>query len=351
MSTYNVIGLMSGTSLDGVDLAYCSFEYDKGWSYELVKSVTFPYAQKWLDILSNAQEFNEATLQDIDLELGLYYSQLIENFINEHELVPDFISSHGHTALHRPEVSETLQIGNGDVMCAELKMPVVNDFRKNDLLLGGQGAPLVPLGDRLLYSEYDACLNLGGFSNISYEKNGERIAFDICPVNMALNEVAQITGQAYDADGHMARAGDVHERLLNQLNSLPYYQQTGPRSLGREWYTDVFKQKLEAKHISPIDLMATLVEHIATQISRIINPLEGNTVLVTGGGAYNGFLLERMAHLSTKDLEIPGDDEVNYKEAIVFGLLGVLRMRNEVNVLASVTGASKDHCSGVIHKP
>ena len=351
MSTYNVIGLMSGTSLDGVDLAYCIFEYDDGWRYGLVKAVTYPYAQKWLDILFNAQELNEANLQDIDLELGLYYSQLIENFINDHELVPDFISSHGHTALHRPQDGMTLQIGNGDVMCTELKMPVVNDFRKNDLLLGGQGAPLVPIEDRLLYSDYDACLNLGGFSNISYEENGKRIAFDICPVNMALNEVAQITGQAYDADGHMARAGDIHERLLNQLNSLPYYQQTGPRSLGREWYMNEFKPRLEAKHISPIDLMATLVEHIATQISRVINTLEGSALLITGGGAYNGFLMERIAHHSDKDLQIPSDDEVNYKEAIVFGLLGVLRMRSEVNVLASVTGASKDHCSGVIHKP
>ncbi len=342
---------MSGTSLDGVDLAFCIFDYNKGWSYDLIRADTYPYAQKWHDVLANAQELNEANLRDIDIELGLYYSQLIENFINEHQLVPDFVSSHGHTALHRPEQGKTLQIGNGDIMCAELKMPVVNDFRKNDVLLGGQGAPLVPMGDRLLFPEYSSCLNLGGFSNISFEQEGKRIAFDICPVNMPLNEIARVTGKDYDEDGQMARAGDVHERLLGQLNKISYYHQTGPRSLGREWYVKEFKKKLEAKRISPIDLMATLVEHIAIQISRVVNQLDGKDVLITGGGAYNRFLIERLAIHCKKDLQIPEDDTVNYKEAIVFGLLGVLRMRNEVNVLASVTGASKDHCSGIIHKP
>jgi anhydro-N-acetylmuramic acid kinase len=342
---------MSGTSLDGVDLAFCIFDYNKGWTYDLVKADTYPYAQKWQDILANAQELTETNLRDIDLELGLYYAQLIENFINEHQLVPDFISSHGHTALHRPEQGKTLQIGNGDIMCNELKMPVVNDFRKNDVLLGGQGAPLVPIGDRLLFSDYHACLNLGGFSNISYERGIHRIAFDICPVNMALNDIARIMGKDYDTDGEMGRTGDIHERLLTQLNSLSYYEQTGPRSLGREWYLKDFKKKLEAKRISPIDLMATVVEHIAIQVSRVVNKLEGKEVLITGGGAFNSFLIERLAHYCDKDLQIPEDNVINYKEAIVFGLLGVLRMRNEVNVLSSVTGASKDHCSGIIHKP
>ena len=236
-------------------------------------------------------------------------------------------------------------------MCVELKMPVVNDFRKNDVLLGGQGAPLVPIGDRLLFSDYASCLNLGGFSNISFEQKKERVAFDICPVNMALNEVARITGKEYDEDGQMARAGDIHERLLGQLNSISYYQQSGPRSLSREWYVTEFKQRLEGKRISPDDLMATLVEHIAIQVALVVNKLSGKDVLITGGGAYNGFLIERMAYHSHKDLKIPDDNTVNFKEAIVFGLLGVLRMRNEANVLASVTGASKDHCSGIIHKP
>lgn len=351
MSEYNVIGLMSGTSLDGVDLAFCTFTKDKGWSYELIQAVTYPYAQKWRDILANVQDLPERILQDVDLELGLYYSQLIENFINEFQLIPDFVSSHGHTALHRPEEGLTLQIGNGEVIARELRIPIVNDFRRKDVALGGQGAPLVPIGDRLLFGEYPMCMNLGGFSNISYELKGKRVAFDICPVNMALNEIAAITNQSYDAGGQMARAGDVHKRLLGQLNEVAYYHKEGPKSLGREWYVEEFRRKFIKKMISPVDMLATLTEHIALQIGKVLNQNEGSSVLITGGGCYNTFLMERIAHHCHKDLHLPDDALIEYKEAIIFALLGVLRMRNEPNVLSSVTGSKKDHCSGVIHKP
>lgn len=351
MSEYYVIGLMSGTSLDGVDLAFCKFTKNETWSYDLLRSETYPYVQKWRDILGNIQELPERFLQDIDIELGLYYAQLIENFVNEFQLVPDFISSHGHTALHRPEEGITLQIGNGDVMARELRIPVVNDFRRRDVELGGQGAPLVPIGDRLLFSEYPMCLNLGGFSNISYELDGKRVAYDICPVNMALNDAAAITDQAYDPGGSMARAGDIHERLLSQLNNLGYYQKSGPKSLGKEWYLSDFKKCIGSKKISPVDLLATLTEHIAMQISKVLNQIEGNSVLITGGGTFNTFLMERISHHCQKDLQIPDEHLIDHKEAIIFGFLGVLRMRNEVNVLSSVTGSKKDHCSGVIHKP
>lgn len=349
--SYNVIGLMSGTSLDGVDLAFCKFTKDKTWQYEIVKCRTYPYSQKWQDLLANVQELPERIMRDVHLELGSYYAQLIENFINEYQLIPDFISSHGHTALHRPEQGISLQLGSGDVMARELKLAVVNDFRKKDVALGGQGAPLVPIGDHLLFAEYDLCLNLGGFSNVSYLEDGQRKAFDICPVNMPLNEAARITGHDHDDGGKMARSGDVHERLLSQLNRLEYYYKEGPKSLGREWYINEFKKRTDKKRLSPIDLLATLVEHMAMQIAKVIDSLPIKTVLVTGGGAYNTFLIERINYHCTADLTIPNNQLINYKEALIFAFLGVLRMRNEVNVLASVTGATKDHCAGIIHNP
>ena len=352
MSKYNVIGLMSGTSMDGVDLAYCTFEKtDSGWKYELLQTKTYPYAQKWLDLLTNIHDFNANLVRDVDNELGLYFSQLIENFINDQQLVPDFISSHGHTAFHRPADGVTLQIGNGDVMSTKLRIPVVNDFRKRDVLLGGQGAPLVPMGDHLLFKDYDICLNLGGFSNVSYLQGNERLAFDICPVNMALNEASSITGSAFDPEGRMARSGDIHERILQDLEALDYYKLDGPRSLGREWYSKNFRPKMYSKKIPPIDLLATLTEHIALRISTTLSRMEGKYVLVTGGGCFNDYLIERIQALSDKDLNIPDEKLVSFKEALIFAFLGVLRMRNEVNVLSSVTGAPKDHCSGVIHTP
>jgi anhydro-N-acetylmuramic acid kinase len=352
MSTYHVIGLMSGTSLDGVDLAFCNFSKSKdGWSYELLNAKTYPYPQKWFDILDNLSDLSESVLKDVHKELGVYFAQLIENFINDHHLDPDFVSSHGHTARHRPEEGITLQLGSGEIMSSRLRLPVINDFRKKDIQLGGQGAPLVPIGDRLLFPEYDFCLNLGGFSNVSYEKDGERLAFDICPVNMALNEVAQITGVPYDNEGKMARVGDVHERLLQELEELEYYTVIGPKSLGREWYKKQFQPKIKNRKIPPVDLLATLTEHIACRISETLNQLEGRTVLITGGGAFNKFLIERLNARTNKDLHIPDDKLIGFKEALIFAFLGVLRMRHEFNVLASVTGATQDHCSGVIHKP
>ncbi|NND94193.1 MAG: anhydro-N-acetylmuramic acid kinase [Flavobacteriales bacterium] len=350
-TSYNVIGLMSGTSLDGVDLAFCTFTKDKKWHYEIVQSRTYPYTQKWEDILANSQELPERILREVDNELGKYYAQLIENFINEYQLIPDFVSSHGHTALHRPDKGISLQLGSGEIMAHELRLAVVNDFRKKDVALGGQGAPLVPIGDHLLFSKYDLCLNLGGFSNVSYLDNGVRKAFDICPVNMALNEAVKVTGKEYDEDGNLARSGDVHESLLKLLNGLEYYQLKGPKSLGREWYISEFNKRVEKRRLSPIDLLATLVEHISMQISRVINELEVKKVLVTGGGAYNSFLMERLSYHCSADISIPDNDLVDFKEALIFAFLGVLRMRNEINVLSSVTGAPKDHCAGIIHKP
>ena len=348
---YNAIGLMSGTSLDGVDLAFCQFIHEDGkWQYSIPHARTYDYPNKWVGLLENIQALDKKTVEDLHYELGEYYAQLINNFIEEYQVTPDFIGSHGHTVHHRPDQGVTLQIGSGEVMARICRRTVVNNFRKRDVELGGQGAPLVPIGDELLFREYDACLNLGGFANISYHIDGERIAFDICPVNMALNEVARRTGSDYDDGGRMARSGELDKKLLKALDRLKYYNDPAPKSLGREWYLKKFKKKMERHALSPTDLMHTLVEHMAGQIANSVDAIGGDRVLTTGGGAYNTYLIERIQAKSQRLLILPGQELIDFKEAMVFAFLAVLRMRGDVNVLRSVTGASNDHCSGVIHK-
>ena len=346
-----MIGLMSGTSLDGVDLAYCRFTLENGqWGHSIEQTQTFGYPDKWQSVLRNAQDLPEESLDSLHVQLGDYFAHVIESFIETHALDVDFIASHGHTAIHRPEEGVTRQLGSGSRMSHLLGIPVINDFRSKDLRLGGQGAPLVPIGDRFLFSDYDICVNLGGFANLSYSDSGTRKAFDICPLNMALDEVAQVAGKAFDDHGQMARTGSVSTRLVKQLNGLPYYSSSGPKSLGREWYLESFRPIWKDRQMPMNHLAASLAEHAAIQIASAMEPVEGMNALFTGGGAYHDLLMERIAHHSEKDIHIPGDALIQYKEALVFAFLGVLRWRNEVNVLASVTGASKDHCSGVIHR-
>lgn len=351
MKEYKVIGLMSGTSLDGVDLAYCRFTLNNGkWSHRIEQTQTIAYPDKWHSVLRNAQDLPTESLDSLHVQLGDYFAHVIEHFIEGHSSEVDFISSHGHTAIHRPAEGLTRQLGSGSRMSHLLGIPVINDFRSKDLRFGGQGAPLVPIGDDLLFADYDICVNLGGFANLSYSENGKRTAFDICPLNMALDEVAHMAGKAFDDHGEMARTGSVSERLLKELNALPYYRSNGPKSLGREWYLESFRPIWKDRMMPMNHLAASLVEHAAIQIAKSMEPVKGMDALFTGGGAYHDFLMERIAHHSNKDLHIPEDSLVQYKEALVFAFLGVLRWRNEVNVLASVTGASQDHCSGVIHR-
>jgi len=348
---YSVVGLMSGTSMDGVDLAFCEFEFKKKWNYRIVFAKTYAYTQKWMDLLRNISDIDEKHVDAIHRELGEYYGLLIQNFCQEHQLVPDFISSHGHTVYHRPDEGITLQIGSGSNMSRVTHHVVINDFRSRDVKLGGQGAPLVPIGDRLLFSEFDCCVNLGGFSNISYEQNGSRIAFDICPMNLPLNELARTVGKDYDKGGNLSADGVIDKELLADLNALSYYAQSPPKSLGAEWYRDEFRELVFGKRRIVHDSLRTVVEHIAQQIALAIKPFAKGKILVTGGGAYNEFLISRIKALSEAEIILPETSLIDYKEALIFAFLGVLRVENKSNVLSSVTGASQDHCSGVIHNP
>lgn len=347
---YNVIGVMSGTSLDGVDLAHLHFTLaDDQWHFTILECETVPYDAIWVETLKNAVSYTDQRL----LELNISYTQLlgetINGFIKEYDLANlDAICSHGHTVLHQPHIGLTLQIGNLPQLAALTGQRVVCDFRVQDVALGGQGAPLVPIGDRLLFGNYDYCLNLGGFSNISFEENGRRVAFDISAVNTVLNFYASQMGFDYDDQGHIARSGVTDADLTIALNALEYYHRPHPKSLGMESVRQIILPLLQKRPMATADKMRTFTEHIAFQIARAL-PKKNGTLLITGGGAYNDFLIERIQlHLPQMHIEIPDARILEFKEALIFGLLGVLRLRNEVNVLSSVTGAAQDHSSGVI---
>jgi anhydro-N-acetylmuramic acid kinase len=349
---YRVVGLMSGTSLDGLDLAYCTFQKEQqGWHFEIIDAQTVPYDAHLRDMLSNAHKGTAAELNMIDTILGLMFSNAIIEFISELGAEIDLISSHGHTVFHDPQNHINLQIGKGSVIAATTGITTVCDFRTQDILEGGQGAPLVPIGDHLLFHDYDLCLNIGGISNISAAPTGRRIAWDICPANMVLNTLARKTGQDFDTDGIMAANGKLIPELLEKLNDLHYYHEKPPKSLSREWVEGEFLQVLEAYATqSHPDLLRTVTEHIALQISNTCNTIkQTGTMLVTGGGAKNTFLMQRLESLCNVEIAKTSPNLIDYKEALIFAFLGVLRARNEINCLASVTGARQDHCSGAIY--
>jgi len=342
-----VVGAMSGTSLDGLDLAAVEFlRSENRWNFSIVAAETVEYSNEWVEKLRTAPELSGEKLIELHNVYGKFTGQQINRFIKNHRLLPDLVASHGHTAFHQPENGFTFQAGNGACITAETGMTTVADFRSGDVALGGQGAPLVPVGDRLLFSEYEACLNLGGFANISFEKKGKRIAFDICPVNFILNDLARKLGKPFDENGELGRKGTIDNQLLEKLNQLDFYRQSPPKSLGKEWMDRHFFPILKESNLSVQDKLRAAYEHIAVQIAQA-TPATGK-MLVTGGGAFNSFLMERIRnHLKCK-IVIPSSEIINYKEALVFAFLGLLRYLGEVNCYASVTGARRDSSSGMV---
>ncbi|TPV34233.1 anhydro-N-acetylmuramic acid kinase [Paucihalobacter ruber] len=347
---YFVIGVMSGTSLDGIDLAYVHFTLNKQWQFEIIHAQTIPYPKEWTNILTNLAKDTIEKIIEIDPRYTNYLGSVINQFISTFNISRiDFIASHGHTALHQPEKGLTYQIGNLEQLSQLLKCTVICDFRTNDVKLGGQGAPLVPIGDRLLFSGYDYCLNLGGFSNISFEFNGERKAFDICPVNTVLNFYANKLGFEFDMNGELSRAGKVKKTLLQELNSLEYYTQPFPKSLGIEYVNNSVLPLIDGYQIDVMDILRTFTEHIAVQVAKQISFKINSKVLVTGGGTKNKFLLDRLRFYSLNEIVVPSNQIIDFKEALIFAFLGVLRFRDEINCLKSVTGANIDHSSGKIY--
>ena len=350
-NNYNVLGIMSGTSLDGIDIALLHFRKNETWEYEILTAETFPYSEEWQKKLSEALFYNDLRLHNFNEEYTSYLAEVIHGFILKHELKDlDAVCSHGHTIKHEPENGLTLQIGNLPKLAKLLGQTVVCDFRVQDVELGGQGAPLVPIGDELLFGEYDYCLNLGGFANISTKKEDIRMAYDICAVNTVLNYLAAKLGLPYDKGGEIAASGKVEEGLLEKLDSLPFYRLNPPKSLGIEWVNKNILPFFEDT-ASVASALRTYTVHAATQIARELKGTSENKVLVTGGGAFNNFLMKEIDEGTGVQVVIPSEDLVNFKEALIFGFLGVLKLRGENNVLSSVTGASKDHSSGVIFYP
>ncbi|MGI9532808.1 anhydro-N-acetylmuramic acid kinase [Lutimonas sp.] len=351
-----VIGLMSGTSLDGLDLVYVKIELNKGYHFEILETEAVNYSDIWKNRLKDAFGFSGEKLTFLDAQYGKFLGQQVEDFIQKKSIEKiDFIASHGHTIFHDPGRGYTLQIGNGAQLSATTKRKVICDFRTQDVALGGQGAPLVPIGDQLLFSHYDFCLNLGGFANISYQKEISRIAYDICAVNIVLNHFTRLNGLEYDDGGKMASEGKVNKDLLHELNSLGYYKEMAPKSLGYEFVIETQLPLIEKYELSLPDILATCVEHSAVQIAEIVNQVvtenEGAQyrMLITGGGAYNTYLIERIKDLCAVDVIIPSKEIIEFKEALIFALLGVLRNEGQVNCLKSVTGASHDHSGGQIY--
>lgn len=357
---HNIIGLMSGSSLDGIDFVDVDFWNDGKWHFEIVARDNYDYDDYWKKSLSDAFYYNVNQLKDIDYQYGKFLGQVTKQFIDKYNLKPEIVASHGHTIFHRTQEHYTLQIGDGQALADECGVTVINDFRTEDVLKGGQGAPLVPIGDKLLFADYPICLNIGGIANVSYDVDGQRIAYDICIANQALNYLAgrvETHGRAslqYDKDGLIARSGHIDNQLLNTLNSHPFYTERYPKSLGREFFEENIKPLLE-KRDDIADMMATFVEHIALQIGKSVktrgraSQQHPGRMLITGGGAKNKYLVERIQANTKHEVFVPADDIIDYKEALVFAFLGLLRSRNEINVLRSVTGAESDSCSGKIN--
>lgn len=346
---FHAIGLMSGTSVDGLDICYASFEKNSvgKWNHHILHAETLPYSDVWEGKLRNSIQLNPEELLALHSEYGFYLGEKVKDFIDKYSLEQiDLIASHGHTVFHQPKRKFTLQIGDGRAIKILNPIPVVYDFRSQDVLMGGNGAPLVPIGDELLFSEYDACLNLGGFSNISFKKEHERVAFDICPVNIVLNKFARELGKNFDENGASARIGKVNSEILSSMNSLEFYFENPPKSLGIEWVNQYILPRLIGE--KPENILATFTEHAAFQIAETFRQNQLKKILFTGGGTYNSFLIEKIRSKTTAEIIVPDKNLIDYKEALIFALMGVLRMNHETNVLSSATGSSRDHSSGIV---
>ena len=346
ISNYSVIGVMSGTSLDGLDLVQCTFNKSKHWQFEIQKCATIRYSKKWKSTLENLPFKNQQTINETNKDFGKFIGKEINKFKDKNTTV-DFIASHGHTIFHQPEKKITLQIGDGKTIAQETKTCTITNFRNLDVSLNGQGAPLVPIGDLQLFEEYKFCLNLGGFANISSKEKNGIIAFDVCPVNIILNYLASKKDLEYDFDGELGKKGEINFELLQKLNSLKYYQKKYPKSLSREWLKENILSIKEVSILKTEDLLATFYEHIGFQIGKLLTE---ESVLVTGGGSFNSFLIEKISKYSKVKISLGDTQIINFKEALIFGFLGVLKIRSEVNCLSQVTGAIRDCSAGEIHE-
>ena len=352
---------MSGTSQDGLDIVLCRFiNNNSTWEYTVIKAETIPYSKDWLKIFNKIDSISNYDFVKLHNKFGSYTGDCINRFMGSIDKKVDLIASHGHTVYHRPEEGITFQLGSGAEISAKCGITTVSDFRTLDVALKGQGAPLVPVGDELLFGDYEFCLNLGGFANISYRDGDKRKGFDICPVNTIINNIAKEYSYKldkdakkysykFDKDGQIASKGSIHYPLLEKLNRIGYYDKAAPKSLSKEWLEAEFSPVINKYNITPEDKLRTVYEHIIIQIKKCIGIKTKARILTTGGGAFNKFLIKLLKENCKQQIIIPEKLIVKYKEAIIFGLLGVLRLRNEINCYSSVTGAIRDSSTGNIY--
>lgn len=358
-NTWNAIGIMSGTSVDGLDIVAASFSYKDRWEYNMIKTDSIDYPAKLRQRLLDCISASAEELVYLDLDLGSFIAHRINEFLKDINISIDLVASHGHTVFHQPENGMTKQIGDGQTILQKTGILTINDFRAMDVLNGGQGAPLVPMGDQYLFPGYDICLNIGGFANISFnDMGGDRIAFDTGPANLLLNYLSRKTGRQYDPNGEIARKGKLIDELYNDFNNLPYYAQKPPKSLGLEWVKDnIFKILDNADNEIP-DLLYTCARHISNHINKAVQNEYQNTqnpnavikVLLTGGGAHNQFLMDCLK-MDGQGINyiLPSSEVIDYKEALIFAFLGILRYLGKENILRSATGAEIDSIGGTVH--
>jgi anhydro-N-acetylmuramic acid kinase len=368
---YRVIGLMSGSSLDGLDIVYTELiEKSGAWSYQIQQTACYPYSYELSQRLKNATTLSASDYLELHVEFGSHMGQEVNRFMEEHGLhfQVQLIASHGHTTFHKPVKKMTAQLGDGAAIAAATQVNVISDLRSMDIALGGQGAPIVPIGEKLLFSEFDLFLNLGGIANLSahFAKPGNPqvqdsgfVAFDICPANRVLNLLAGEVAMDFDQDGSIASKGLINQGLLDKLNGLDYYSQPYPKSLANDFGTGLVFPMVRATETNIANGMRTYVEHICAQISRSLESLQaegrfaptGARLLATGGGVHNGFLMQRLKERLPQlgiQMVVPPGELADFKEALVMALIGVLRWREEKNVLSSVTGASRDSVGGAV---
>jgi anhydro-N-acetylmuramic acid kinase len=352
MKNYKVIGVMSGSSLDGLDIAYCHFENNNGkWNFEIIKAVTLNFDAQWKQILKNIKNLTATETLKYHTLFGKHIGYSVKKFINENGFTPVLISSHGHTVFHNPAQGYTFQLGHGQAIATTSGITTVSDFRIKDIIAGGEGAPLVPIGDLMLFPQYEYCLNLGGIANISFQKDGKRIGFDICPANQLLNYLSRQLGKPYDINGNFAQLGKMHKPLFDKLNETEFYKLEYPKSLSNEYIENNFFEILDSFAVPVEDKLYTTVKHIAFQINRVIENRPKGEILVTGGGAHNIFLINALRFEKGLKFVVPENNIVNFKESLIFALMGILRLENKINCLSGVTGASIDTSAGTLYYP
>lgn len=350
MRKYTALGLMSGSSLDGLDIAYCEFQRSNNkWTYEIIVAETISYTEEWILNLKELPSATASKLLETNISYGKFLAGQINIFVNKHNIKPDIIASHGHTIFHEPLSKFTFQLGDGQSIAVNTGIKTISDFRSKDILLGGQGAPLVPIGDELLFHEFDFCLNIGGIANISFIKNSKRVAYDICGANQILNHLSLQLGKTYDDKGKFALLGKMNRGLFEKLNKDNYFLKIHPKSLSNQYIKNNFINIVDEFNCSIEDKLYTVAKHIAYQINEAIKEFPDGSLLITGGGAHNDFLLKAIKMETKHQLIKPDNIIIDFKEALIFAFMGVLRVLGETNCLASVTGAEGDSSSGIIN--